>query len=179
MRSYKLRVTGCRFRKRIPLLLLVLLACNLILVTVCYAELVDRVVAFVNDRAITLSELRERCELTRKVQPDISMDEVLNTMINRLLLLNDARRLKIEAKTEEEILNEYKELKVKAFIRIKEEDIEDYYKKNEAEFKGTPYDSVRDKIEEYLTEKEVNRLLKIQITELRARAFVKILPGSY
>lgn len=146
--------------------------------SVCAAELIDRVVAFVNDRAITLSELHETYERTKKIQPDISMDEVLNTMINRLLLLNDARRLKIEAKTDEDVLNEYVELKVKAFIRISEEDIEDYYKKNEAEFKGAPYESVKDKIEEYLTEKEINRLLKIQIAELRARAFVKVLLNS-
>ncbi len=141
----------------------------------CYAELIDRVVAYVSDRAITLSELLETYERTKKIQPDISMDEVLDTMVNRLLLLNDARRLKIEAKTDEEVLNEYIELKVRAFIRIREEDIEDYYKKNEKEFKGAPLESVRDKIEEYLTEKEINRLLKIQIAELRAKAYVKIL----
>ncbi len=145
------------------------------LVTVSQAELIDRVVAYVNDRAITLSELLETYERTKKIQPDISMDEVLNTMVNRLVLLNDARRLKIEAKTDEEVLNEYMELKVRAFIRIKEEDIEDYYRKNEKEFKGAPFESVRDKIEEYLTEKEINRLLKIQIAELRAKAYVKIL----
>jgi hypothetical protein len=142
------------------------------------AELIDRVVAFVNDRAITLSELRETYERTKRVQADISMEEVLNTMINRLLLLSDARRLKIEAKTDEEVLSEYMELKVRAFIRVNEEEVEDYYRKNEQEFKGAPYESVRNKIEEYLTEKEINRLLKIQIAELRARAFVKVLLNS-
>jgi len=143
--------------------------------SVCYAELIDRVVAFVNDRAVTLSDLRDTYERTKKVQPDIFMEEVLNTMINRLLLLDDARRLKIEAKTDEEVLNEYMELKVRAFVRVSEGDIEDYYGKNEQEFKEAPYESVRDKIEEYLMEKEINRLLKIQIAELRAKAFVKIL----
>jgi hypothetical protein len=94
------------------------------------------------------------------------------------LLLSDARRLKIEAKTDEEVLSEYMELKVRAFIRVNEEEVEDYYRKNEQEFKGAPYESVRNKIEEYLTEKEINRLLKIQIAELRARAFVKVLLNS-
>ena len=155
--------------------LLLVAFCSVLTASFCCAELIDRVVAYVNDRAITLSELLETYERTKKIQPDISMDEVLNTMVNRLVLLNDARRLKIEAKTDEEVLNEYMELKVRAFIRIKEEDIEDYYRKNEKEFKGAPFESVRDKIEEYLTEKEINRLLKIQIAELRAKAYVKIL----
>ncbi len=146
------------------------------------AELIDRVVAFVNDRAITLSELKETYERTRKLQPDITMQEVLNTMVNRLLLLNDARRLKIEAKTDDEILNEYEELKVRALVRVREEDIESYYKKNEKEFGGAPYESVRDKIETLLTEEQTNELLKKQIAELRSKAYVKILlnapPGN-
>lgn len=147
-------------------------------ISLCAAELIDRVVAFVNDRPITLSELRETYERTKKVQPDISMDEVLTTMINRLLLLNDARRLKIEAKTDEEVLSEYMELKVRAFIRVREEDIEEYYKKNEMEFGGADYESVMERIEEYLTEKEINRILKKQIAELREKAYIKVLPGA-
>jgi len=143
------------------------------------AELVDRIVAFVDDRAITLSELLETYERTRKVQADITMKEVLNTMVNRLLLLNDARKLKIEAKNDEELLSEYMELKVRAFVRVSEGDVEDYYKKNEQEFKGAPFESVSAKIEEYLTEKEINRLLIKQIEELRTKSFVKILPNSF
>jgi len=40
---------------------------------------------------------------------------------------------------------------------------------------------VRDKIEHYLTEREINSLLKKQIEELRARSYIKILirePGK-
>jgi len=163
--------------RRIAFLLFcfLLVTCHSLLVTVSCAELIDRVVAFVNERAITLSELRETYERTKKVQPDISMDEVLNTMINRALLLSDARRLKIEAKTDEDVLSQYMELKVRAFIQVKEEDIEDYYRKNEQEFKGAPFETVRGKIEEYLTEKEINNVLRRQIAELRARAYVKVL----
>jgi hypothetical protein len=147
---------------------------HLSLFTVSHAELIDRVVAYVNDRAITLSELRETYERTLKIQPDISMSEVLNTMINRLLLLTDARRLRIEAKTDEEVLSEYVEFKVKAFIRVREEDIAEYYRNNQQEFGDAAYESVRDKIEDYLSEKEINRLLKVQIAELRAKAYVKV-----
>ncbi len=159
-----------------PVFLLFVVCCLLPLV--CGAELVDRVVAFVDLKAITLSEVRETYDRTKKVQPDVSMEEVLNTMINRLVILSDARRLKIEGKTDDEIINEYVELKVKALIRIKEESIDDYYRKNEQNFEGAPLESVRDRIEEYLMEKEANELLKKQIAELRAKSYVRILPGA-
>lgn len=138
------------------------------------AEIIDRVVASVDDRAITLSEFREAFERTRQVQPDIRMDEVLQTMVNRVLILNEARRLRIEAKTEEEVFREYIDLKVKTLIRLREEEVEEFYRKNLEEFRETPYERVRDRIEAYLTEREINRLLKMHLAELRARAQVRI-----
>ena len=137
-------------------------------------ELIDRVVAFVDNNAITLSALRETYEKTKKTQPDITMEEVLQTMVNRLLLLNDARRLKFEAKTDEEMIDLYIDMKVKAFVQVKEAAMEEYYRQHEKELKDAPYESVRDKIEEYLTEKEINRLLKQHIEELRKKTYVKI-----
>jgi hypothetical protein len=146
--------------------------------SLCYGqaetELVDRVVAFVDNNAITLSALRETYEKTKKAQPGITMAEVLQTMVNRLLLLNDARRLKFEAKTDEEMMDLYIEMKVKAFVQVKESAMEEYYRQHEQELKDAPYESVRDKIEEVLTEKETNRLLKQHIEELRKKAYVKI-----
>ena len=140
-----------------------------------HGELIDRVMAFVDDQAITLSELNETYEKTKQAQPDISRREVLNTMINRLLILNDARRLKMEAKTDDELVNQYVELKVKALIRIREDEIADYYKEHIQEFQGEPYEAVKDRIEEYLTEREINTRLKKLIAELRAKAYVKVL----
>jgi len=156
-------------------IVLLLFTFHFSLFTVSSAELIDRVVAYIDDKAITLSELSETFDRTRKVQPDITRREVLDTMVNRMLLLNEAKRLRFEGKSDEELLNEYIELKVKAFIRLREEDIEDYYQKNIDEFKEAPYESVRDKIEHYLTERETNSLLKKQIEELRAKAYIKIL----
>lgn len=137
-------------------------------------ELIDRVVAFVDNNAITLSALRDTYEKTRKAEPDISMEKVLQTMVNRLLLLNDAKRLRFEAKTDDEMINLYIEMKVKAFVQVKEAAMEEYYREHEQELKGAPYESVRDKIEEVLTEKEINRLLTQHIDELRKKAYVKI-----
>jgi hypothetical protein len=131
-------------------------------------------VAYIDDKAINMSELDETFDKTRKVQPDITRREVLDTMINRMLLLNEAKRLRFEGKAEEDLINEYVELKVRAFIRLREEDIEHYYQQNIEEFKEAPYESVRDKIEHFLTERELNRLLKKQIEELRAKTYIRI-----
>ncbi|HWR58619.1 MAG TPA: hypothetical protein VN328_07005 [Thermodesulfovibrionales bacterium] len=174
-----MKTANCRLKIAMFLFLQLFTFCLLLFTAEAKAELIDRVVAFVDVKAITMSELRETYERTKKAQPDISMAEVLNTMINRILLLSDARRLKIEAKTDDEVLNEYEELKVKALIRVKEESIEDFYKKNEQNFGGAPYESVREKIEELLLEKEANELLKKQIAELRKKAYVKILPNAF
>ena len=138
-----------------------------------YAEIFDRVVASVNDQAITLSEFQEQFNNAKKLTPDITEDEVLSTMINRLLLLREAKKYSIEAPSGEEMLNEYIDLKVRAFVRVGEKDIEEFYMANKDKFKGKDYDEVREEIEKYLTEKELNTRLKETLKELRKNAYVK------
>lgn len=174
--SNELRVTIKKLKKRRLVFIAILVTCYSVLVTVSsHAEIIDRVVAFVDERAITLSEFNEAYEKARKIRPDSSKEDVLDTMINRVLLLAEAKKLKLEARTEDELISEYMDMKVKAFIRVREEELEDFYKKNVQEFKGAGYDAVRDKIEEYLVELETNRLLKRHISELRARSHIKVM----
>ncbi len=138
------------------------------------AELLDRVVAFIDDTAITLSDLDENYRETAKIKPEIKKEDVLQTMINRILLLREAKKLRIEAPTKDGIIQEYIELKLKTFIKVTEEEIRDFYEKNKKEFGKTDFDDARDKIEEYLVEKEVNQRLKKHIEELRSKAYIKI-----
>ncbi len=144
-----------------------------------YAAIKDRVVAFADNDAITLSELEMKYYDTVKVTSDITQEEVLNTMVNRLLLLREAKKIRLEAPSEDELLKEYIDLKIRAFIRIKEEELKDFYNKNISKFEGKELDSVRDDIESYLAEHEVNQRLKAHINELREKSCVKIqLNGS-
>ena len=140
----------------------------------CYAEIIDRVVAFVDDRAITMSELENNYKDTVKLMPDIKKEEVLNTVINRILLLREAKKLRIEAPAKDAIIQEYIELKLKTIIKITEEDLKEFYEKNRNEFGNVEFDDVRDKIENYLIEKEVNQRLEKHIEELRSKAYIKI-----
>ena len=135
----------------------------------------DRVVAFVDDEAVTNSELQEQYLETLKMSPDITKNEVLNTMINRILILREARKYRIERPTPDEVIKEYIDLKERAFIRVPETEIEKYYKENSSMFSGKEYDDVRDEIEQYLIEKELNVRLKETLRELRKTAYIKIL----
>ena len=150
----------------------VLLAINLPFV---FAEVVDRVAAFVDDKAITLSELEDNYNAAAKLRPDIKKEEVLNTKINRMLLLREAKKLRImEGANVDEVLREYIELKLKTFIKITEDDLREFYDKNRKEFGKADFDDAREKIEEYLVEKEVNIRLKKHIEDLRTKAYIKI-----
>ncbi|MBU4321010.1 MAG: hypothetical protein Q8N12_04280 [Thermodesulfovibrionales bacterium] len=138
------------------------------------AETIDRVIAFVDDKAITLSELDENYKTAVKPRTDIKKEEVLNTMINRMLLLREAKKLRIEGANPDEVIREYIELKLKTFIKITEDDLREFYEKNRKEFGKTDFDDAREKIEEYLVEKEVNIRLKKHIEDLRTKAYIKI-----
>lgn len=138
------------------------------------AAIFDRVVAFVNNQAITLSEFQKRYRDTLKIVPDATKEDVINTMINRILLLDEARKYRIVAPTEDEMVREYIDLKVRAFITVSEGEIEAFYKKNRVRFAGREYEDVRDDIEKYLTEKKLNERLKETLADLRKKAYVKI-----
>jgi hypothetical protein len=138
------------------------------------AEIFDRVVAFVDDRAITLSEFREQYVRTKAVVADISEEEVINTMVNRLLMLREARQYRIEARTEDEVIREFIDLKVRAFITVGEDTIEAFYENNKEQFTGRSLESTRGEIEQYLTEKALNAKLKAMLEELRKKAYIKI-----
>jgi len=149
----------------------VLLVINLPFVS---AEVLDRVAAFVDDKAITLSELDDNYKAAAKLRPDIKKEEVLNTKINRMLLLREAKKLRIEGANPDEVIKEYIELKLKTFIKITEDDLREFYDKNRKEFGKAEFDDAREKIEEYLVEKEVNIRLKKHIEDLRSKAYIKI-----
>lgn len=139
-----------------------------------HAAFIDRVVAFVDDQAITLSEFQQQFQQTSKLVGDIKEEDVLNTIINRKLLLREAKKYRIEASSEEEIIKEFIDLKVSAFIRVSEAEIEEFYRQNENQFSGKEFEIVREEIEKYLAEKELNERLKGMINELKKNVYIKI-----
>jgi len=148
--------------------------CALLSAPVVFAGIKDRVIASVDDQAITMSELDEQYRNTVKLSPDIAVGEVLDTMINRILILREARKYRIEASSPEQVMNEYIDLKIRAFIRVGENDIEQFFLENRDKFAGKEFEDVRDEIDAYLTEKELNARLKETLKELRRDAYIRV-----
>lgn len=139
-----------------------------------FAMIKDHVVAFVDNTAITLSEFEEEYSKAQKVTPGITKEEVLNAMINRVLLLREAKKIRLSEHSDDELLKEYIDLKLRTFVKIKEKDVLDYYETHSKDFQGKALEDVREEIENYLTEAELNRLLKKHIEELRKKAYIGI-----
>ena len=155
----------------------------------CYSEVVDRVVAIVDDEAVMLSELNSAYQRAFSPQgesaeaenskTDITQEEVLNGLINRVLLLKQAKKFSHSIQTrndydENTLIKEYIEKQLKTFIRIPFEEIEQFYEKNKEKFGSKDFYDVRDEIEELLIEKELNRRLIRHIEELRKNAYIQV-----
>jgi len=138
------------------------------------AGMKDRVVAYVDNTAITLSELEKKYAETVHVTPAVTREEVLNTMINRVLLVREARKIRLKSQLEDELLKEYADLRIRAFIRIKDEEIRTFYDTHASDFLEKDLDEMREDIENYLIEQEVNKRLKEHIAELRNNACVNM-----
>jgi hypothetical protein len=139
-----------------------------------FAMIKDHVVAFVDNTAITLSEFEEAYSKALKLTPQITKEEVLNAMINRVLLLREAKKIRLAERSDDELLKEYIDLKLRTFVKVKEKDVLDYYEIHSKDFQGKTLDDVSEEIENYLAEAELNRLLKKHIEELRKKAYIGI-----
>jgi hypothetical protein len=163
--------------KVIPACGRLLLVILFLLSTSASAEILDRVVAIVDDESVLLSELEDSYTKAQALGTDIKQDEVLDTLINRILLLKQAKkfvRVAEFARDETLLINEYINKRLKAFIRIPLEEIESFYKDNQESFAERSFYDVRDEIEKYLVEKETNKVLLNHIEELRKKAYIRL-----
>ncbi len=171
--------------------ILILAAFLLLLSALSYAEVLDRVVAVVNDDIVMFSELNEAFQKAENSGIEVTQGEVLDGLINRILLLRQIKKSNDEhifsareMRDDNALINEYIDKRIRAFIRIPVEELELFYKKNEEFFlpqdksagagdNGSFHD-VRDDIEAYLIEIELNKRLLEHIEELRKEAYIRI-----
>jgi hypothetical protein len=89
----------------------VLLSVGIVLPATASAELIDRIVATVNNQVITLRDLRRAVRFNEEMgggsrdRKDIEA-ETLEGLINKLLLLREARRLSLTEVTEQDVGDE-------------------------------------------------------------------------
>lgn len=139
-----------------------------------HAKLIDRVVAFIDNMAITLGEFEKKYEDAKKQTPGVTKTEVIDGMINRKLLLEAAKDSHISGVDDDDTIKQYINLKIRSYVMLKNEDIDNYYNENKADFEGQPIVSVRSTIEKYLTEDRVNKNLKALLKELRENSYIRI-----
>lgn len=142
---------------------------------IAQARVVDKVVAFVDDYAITLRELDAAVERASTRQRQLTRSDVLEAMIDHYLLLREARRAHLDYDDEDKAISEYLSIKIRSAIRIREDNIREYYNTNLIDYRGRSYDQARDEIEDLMIEKEFQVKLKIQLKELRDWSRIKIL----
>lgn len=137
-------------------------------------EVIDRVVASVNTTAITLSEFRERLAVVRRTLPGATEEEVLNSMINGVLMLEKARQMRLEGKNADDLIAEYVNIRIRSSVLIRDDEIDRYISQHQSELAQNRNAAVRAKVEELLTEQEVNRELEKHLRELRDGADIMI-----
>ncbi len=99
----------------------------------------------------------------------------LEALINKILIVAEALKLRIEGESDDVLVREYINLKVRAFITIKEGDVLAHYKENQWKYKGASYDSIKGDIRKLLEEKAVNEKLKRQLKILRKGSSIRIM----
>jgi hypothetical protein len=163
------------------LILCLLVTCYLSLVTAVQAEVLERIVAIVNNNVILLSEYEEALEAARKSDQRVTEDAVLDEMINRILILEQAKRLSLgstsdstENVDDNKLIKEYIDRRIKAFIHIPIDEIESDYKNNRGRFAEREFYEVKDEIEDYLVERALKRKIAEHFEELRRKAYIRI-----
>jgi len=143
----------------------------------CMGETIDRVVAFVDDIAITHRELERQYAKDISRFPSRNRNETLEAMINTALMLKDARRLHLWADNDTDLLQKYLDLKIRAIVYVSDRDVAEYYKENRGAFGGRVLEEAKPEIRHFLEELHFNRALKEHIAGLRVSAIIVVLDG--
>jgi hypothetical protein len=138
-------------------------------------------VAIVNNNVILLSEYKEALQAAKKSDEKVTEDAALNEMINRVLMLEQAKKLRLGQMDnsagpvdDNKIINEYIDRRIRSFVHIPIQEIESYYIDNKEQFTGKAFYEVKDEIEDHLTEEELKIKLAENVEELRRRAYIRI-----
>ena len=161
-------------------LLLTLIAASS-LINSSYAELIDRVVAVVNRDVVLYSEFQGAAVKAKSDGEAKSDFEILEELINRALLLEQAMKFRvgIEAYSQDggearEVIDDYINRRVKAFIHVPFEEIDSHYMSHKDNFAGRDVYEAWDEIENRLRVEQLKVKLDEHISLLRKEAYIRI-----
>lgn len=138
-------------------------------------ENIDRVVAFIDDTAITKRELDNQHSRDRRISPSITREQTLEAMINTALMLREASKLRLSARDDAQLLNKYLDLKIRAVILVSDKDVAVYFNNNRARLGNKSFRDIKGDIRILLEELKYNQILSEHINTLRTKARIKIL----
>jgi hypothetical protein len=146
-----------------------------------YSELLDRVVANVNDEVILFTELQEAVRKAEAAGEEKSEKEILEILIRRTLLFEQAKRFNPfsdayyqDERETKKLINEYIERRIKAFIHVSFEEIENYYMDNKDSAGEKDLYESWDEIESRLRNEKLASKLDEHISLLRKEAYIRI-----
>lgn len=168
--------------KKVTISLFLLFVSCFAFLNFAYAEMLERIVAVVNEDVILLSELKNEVQLRKAQGAEVSEAEVLDEMIKRRLLLVQAKKMRIAGDAETDkplanddaIINDYIERRVKAFIHIPLKDMEDYYNDNAGAYGDKKFYEVKNEIEAKLIETKLKGKLLEHIRDLRKDSYIRV-----
>jgi hypothetical protein len=141
----------------------------------------DRVVAVVNREVILYSELQAAVEKAKAAGGETSEVGILEELINRALLLEQAMKFRVGIETynqdggeAREIIDDYIKRRVKAFIHVPFEEIDSHYMSHKDDFGGRDVYEVWDEIENRLRVEQLKVKLDEHISLLRKEAYIRI-----
>jgi len=145
------------------------------------AELIERIVAAVNDDVILLSEFKAAMRQAEENGKEVTAKEVIDGMIHNLLLLEQAKKFSFvrdagdaEPSTPDKVIKNYIDKRIKAMIYIPFRDIEAYYHNNPDKYGGRDFSDLKSEIEEYLLNRTLEIKIQEHIVELLAEARIRV-----
>jgi hypothetical protein len=145
------------------------------------AALLERVVAVVDDNAILLSELKNEVRLAQEKNNDITEEEVLQDMINRVIIIDQIKRFRIGTSSgaqknvdDRELVQRYIDRRVKSLIYIPFEEIETYYLSHKEKYHGRELQEVKSEIESQLREGRLKEQLDEHMADLKKGIYIRI-----
>ena len=148
-----------------------------------HSEILDRVVAIVNNDIILLTEFKKEIKRVRSEGNEITDQEVLQGMIRQALILEEAKKYlmsgnydiyNLTTNKKQKLIEEYIEKRIKAFIHMPFEDIEMYYQENKNNFNGKDLYGAWDEIEQIIKREKLKTKLDEHVNSLMKKAYIRI-----
>lgn len=146
--------------------------------TMISAETIERIVIIVDNEVVLMTEFEEAVRSANSSGKQISRGDVIDQMVNRIILLREAKKFGLKRKSEgregdDALIKEFVDKRIRSFIHIPFGQIEKYYNEHD-DFKDRDYFDVKDEIEKLMVSRELVHRLRDFVEEERRKSYIRI-----